>query len=149
MNGRRARGIWREKSQKSAIAISKNHTYQCTAIVVLAHGLGQVSAILTEILNIFISSQRQRSTLLATSTPLASTECFVDDNAVGSCCGHEGGAIREAGPARVEVEGDVGEAVAERAEEERDVADKPAESVYVRNRFGSIGMGEKVLKGLG
>lgn len=81
----------------------------------------------SEILNIFISSQRQRSTLLATSTPLASTECFVDDNAVGSCCGHEGGAIREAGPARVEVEGDVGEAVAERAEEERDVADKPAE----------------------
>lgn len=87
--------------------------------------------------------------MLATCTPLASAECFVDDDTVGSCCCHEGGAIREAGPARVEVESDVGEAIAERTEEERDVADKPAESVYVKNMFRSIGIGEKVLKGLG
>ncbi len=92
-------------------------------------------AIRTEILNIFISSQSQRSTLLTTCTSLASAECFVDDNTVGSCCCHEGGAIREAGPARVEVESDVGEAIAERAEEERDVADEPAKSVYVSMMF--------------
>ena len=115
----------------------------------MALGLGQSGAILTEILNIFISSKSQGPTLLATCTPLAGAECFVDDDTVGCCCCHEGGAIREAGPARVEVESDVGEAVAERAEEERDVADKPAESVYVKNMFGSIGMEEKVLKGLG
>ena len=106
-------------------------------------------AILTEILNIFIPSQSQRSTLLATCTPLASAECFVDYYTVGSCCCHEGCAIREAGPARVEVESDVGEAVAERAEEEHDVSDKPAESVYVSTMVQSIGLGGEVLKGLG
>ena len=106
-------------------------------------------AILTEILNIFISSQSQRSTMLATCTPLASAECFVDDYTVGCCCCHKGCAIREAGPARVEVESDVGEAVAERAEEKHDVSDEPAESMYVSTMFQLIGLGGKVLKGLG
>ena len=93
-------------------------------------------AIRTEILNIFISSQSQRPTLLTTCTPLAGAEGFVDDYTVGCCCGHEGGAIRETGPARVEIECDVGETVAERAEEERHVADEPAESVvYVSMMF--------------
>ena len=115
----------------------------CCWLLGLASG-----AIRTEILNIFISSQSQWSTLLATCTPLASAECFVDDNTVGCCCCHEGGAIREAGPARVEVESDVGEAIAERAEEERDVADEPAESMDISTRFQSIDHGEKVLKGL-
>ena len=87
--------------------------------------------------------------MLATCTPLASAKRFVDNNTVGCCCCHEGGAIREAGPARVEVESDVGEAVAERAEEERDVSDKPTESVYVSTMFRSIDLGDKVLERLG
>lgn len=94
-------------------------------------GLASSGAIRTEILNILISSQSQGTTLLATCTALASAESFVDDNAVGCSCCHEGCAIREAGPARVEVESDVGEAIAEGAEEERDVSDEPAKSVYV------------------
>ena len=125
---------------------SKNHLsmHCCCWRLGLANG-----AIRTEILNIFISSQSQRSTLLATCTPLASAECFVDDNTVGCCCCHEGGAIRETGPARVEVESDVGEAIAERAEEERDVSNEPAESVHISTIFRSIGLEEMVLKGLG
>ena len=83
-------------------------------------------------MNILISSQSQWPTLLATCTSLASAECFVDYNAIGSCCCHESGAIREAGPARVEVESDVGQAIAEGTEEEGDVPNKPAKSVSVR-----------------
>ena len=112
------------------------HSYIEKPLILMDWPLDLVSgAILTEILNIFISGQSQRPTLLATCTPLAGAECFVDDYTVGCSCCHEGGAIREAGPARVEVESDVGEAVAERAEEEHDVADEPAESVYVSTMF--------------
>lgn len=112
--------------------------------------LGMASgAIRTEILHIFISSQSQWPALLATCTPLASAECFVDDNTVGSCCCHEGGAIREAGPARVEVKSDIGEAVAERTEEERDMSDEPAESVYVSTMFRSIDFGGRGTEGFG
>ena len=144
MKGRRASGIWREKSQTSAIANQNHLSMQCSWSLGLASGV-----IRTEVLNILISSQSQWSTLLATCTPLASAECFVDDNTVGCCCCHEGCAIRETGPARVEVESDVGETIAEGAEEERDVSDEPAESVYVSMMFRSIDLGEEVLKGLG
>ena len=41
MKGRRARGIWREKSQTSAIAIQEEFTYQCTALVYFAIGHGK------------------------------------------------------------------------------------------------------------
>lgn len=100
-------------------------------------------------MNILISSQSQWSTLLATCTPLAGAEGFVDDNAVGSCCSHEGGAIREAGPARVEIESDVGEAIAEGTEEESDVPNKPAKSVYISTLFRSIDFGGRGTEGFG
>ena len=106
-------------------------------------------AIRTEILNIFISSQSQRPTLLTTCTPLTSAECFVDDDTVGSCCCHEGGAIREAGPARVKVESDVGEAIAEGAEKERDVSNEPAKPVYFSIMFRSIDFGGRGTEGFG
>ena len=137
MKGRRARGIWREKSQTSAIAIPIS-LINAPFLLSLVLGGWSSGAIRTKILNIFIPSQSQWPTLLATCTPLASAECLVDDNTIGSRCSHESGAIREAGPARVEVESDVGETVAEGAEEERDVSDKPAESVLLSTIFLSI-----------
>ena len=63
---------------------------------------------------------------MAASGSLAGTECFVDDDSVGCCGCYKGSAVGESCPARVGVEGDVRQAVAESAEEEGYMSNKPA-----------------------
>jgi hypothetical protein len=78
----------------------------------------------TQILHILIGEQGDEAGGLALShtRPVA----LVDDDAVRDGGRGEGQAIREACPAGVPVEGHVRESVANGAEQERDVPDKPS-----------------------
>ena len=79
--------------------------------------LRQSNQIRTEILHILISCHGQCATLLATTGTSASTESLVDNNSVSCSRCNKSGAIREASPAGIKVEGQIGKAIAERAEE--------------------------------
>lgn len=85
---------------------------------------------LTEVLHILICEQSERGALLASSG--TGSVALVDDDAVGHGRSHESGAIGELCPSRVVVEGDVGKAVAQGAEEQREVASEPCELQRLR-----------------
>ena len=85
-----------------------------------------VCCCLTQVLHILICRQRQRAALTLAAL-LTRAVALEHDNTVGDSCGDESGTVAEAGPARVEVEGDVAEHVAQRAEEERHMPAEPGE----------------------
>lgn len=84
---------------------------------------------ITKVLHILIPKQLQRGALSLAALG-AGAVAFEDDDAVGGGGGDEGGAVAVAGPGAVRVEGDVAQAVAEGAQQERDVADEPGEPAY-------------------
>ena len=91
--------------------------------------LGQSgSRVRTKILDIFIPGYGQSTALLAICGTCARTKSFVDDDAICRCGSDKSCAVGEAGPARVRVEGDIGYAVTEGAEQKRQVPYKPPKS---------------------
>jgi hypothetical protein len=82
-----------------------------------------MNKLLTQVLNILISSEGQRATRSSSSSSCAGAESLVDNNAVGHGSGDESGAIRELRPARVVVEGNVGQGVSKDTEEQGEVSE--------------------------
>ena len=80
----------------------------------------------TQVLNIFVSEQLQGAALTL-PTLCTCTVAFEYDDTVCCCRRDEGGAVAEARPATDGVEGDVAQAVAEGAEQERHMPAEPRE----------------------
>ena len=80
----------------------------------------------TQILDVLIPEKRQRAAL-AFPTLSARTVALEDHDSVGCSGRDEGGAVAVACPAAGSVEGDVAQAVAESAEEERHMSTEPCE----------------------
>jgi hypothetical protein len=122
-----ARGTWRAKSQvreitRRRISHRKEHV--------------QDIDIHTQILHILIGEQgnEARGLALSHTRPVA----LVDDDSVSQGGGDEGQTIREACPAGVPVEGHVRQAVAEGAEQQRDVPDKPSKLECLRELYDPL-----------
>lgn len=113
----RARGIWREKSQIKAIA---------EEIVSIIDRCFLRFVCLTQILHILVGDQGERASL---TLPALSTRAvaFEDDDAIGGSGGDESSAVAELCPTAVVAEGDVAQGVAERAQEQSNMADEPCE----------------------
>lgn len=115
MKGRMARGIWRDTSQTRAIARRKNQFYKHSPDQL---DLRESCWVHTQILNILVSGESESTALLTTSRTGAGTECFVDHDTVRCCSCNKSGAVREAGRARIRVEGDVRQAIAKGTKQE-------------------------------
>ena len=94
-----------------------------------------LSFFLTHILHILIARQREQILSLGRPAPGPGHVGLVDDDAVRHGGGDEGGTIRVAGPSAVVIEGDVGQAVAQHAQEEREMAGEPAEPIFIRRQY--------------
>lgn len=116
MNGSRAIGIWRMKSQTRAMTVLR---LACVLRSLEPYLLG----ILTEVLDVLIGSQGHDTALL--SGPHAGAVRLVDDNAIGDTGGDKAGAVGESSPLRVVVEGDVRQAVSQRGQQQGDVTSEP------------------------
>jgi hypothetical protein len=80
----------------------------------------------TKILHILISRQREWAAL-SLSALLARAVALEDDDAVSCSSGNKRSAVGELSPTAVGVEGDVAQAVTQRAEQEGHVAAEPGE----------------------
>ncbi len=71
----------------------------------------------TQVLDILVSSQHQRTLLLSPSIETSSVS-FVDNNAICCSCCNECKTIRSLRPSGIKIEGDIGEEVSEDSEEQ-------------------------------
>ena len=81
---------------------------------------------LTQVLDVFITNDLE-STALSLAGTSTSAEALKDDNTVCDSGCNESGAVREDGPLGVRVEGQVRQGVADRREQESDMASEPCE----------------------
>lgn len=73
----------------------------------------------TQVLDILIKYDSQRTALSSAATPRASAECLVDYDTISHGSRDEGNTIGDLSPSRIIVECEVGEAISSDAEEER------------------------------
>ena len=99
-------------------------------------GYAQPCRRLTQVLNVLIGSKSDDTALL--SGPHAGAVGLVDYDAVCDACRQEGSAVREGGPSRGVVEGDVGQAVSQSSEQQGNVSGEPS-------KLESLGKGSKAL----
>lgn len=81
---------------------------------------------LTQVLDVLIANDLE-STALGLAGTSTSAEALKDDNTVRGSGGNEGGAVRENGPLGVCVESQVRKGVADRRQQESDMASEPCE----------------------
>jgi len=81
---------------------------------------------LTQVLDVLITNDLEGTALSLAGTS-TSAEALKDDDTVGGSGGNESGAVREDGPLGVCVEGQVRKSVADRRQQEGDMASEPCE----------------------
>jgi len=85
--------------------LRREEPYEGHSCRILANGLGYMTKLFTQVLNILISSKSKGTLCWLVWRSGAGAERFVDYNPICHSCGDKGGAIREPSPSGVGVEG--------------------------------------------